>query len=425
MKQSTSHRLSLVKLPILYRYIFKEIAVPFSLSLFVFTGILFLARILKLVNLVVNKDVALLEILGLFACVIPRFLEIALPMSLLLGIILAFSRLSLDSEIVVIRASGISINKIVWPVIYFALGITILALTVSNWVRPYADYRLGVGLYKIAKSRAKSGLVQGIFNDFGALTIYAEEIVDNGKNLKHLMISDNRDPLAPRTFLAQHGQILSDDKTRSLTLRLYDGDIYEGKAENHNVTTFRSNTISLNEKELTGREPSFRGKRSNEMFLSELLPTIDTLKNSTDPLDKDKQKWLNQYRVELQKRFVLPFSCLSIALVAMALGIQPSRGGFSWGAGVSVVIGILLIVIYYSLFALTQGLGQKGLVQPWLVMWLPDILIGAAGIYLIKQVGLERWNAISQTIGQLFVNLQVFILKLLPKTFKHTSATGQ
>jgi len=230
---------------ILFRYIAREIFSDFWVTLFVFTGILFLMRVLKLVDLVVTKNVPITDILLLFSYVIPRFLELAVPMALLIGVILVFGRLSADSELIVMRTSGLSFRQLAVPVAVFSAIAFVLTLILSCWVTPWANHRLGLGVFEIAKMQASTGLIPGVFNEVGLLTIYAEKIDKDTGRLQHVIIADRRNPEISRNFIAKNGQIVSDDKTRTLMLRLYDGSISEGSGLDYNITYFEINNITL------------------------------------------------------------------------------------------------------------------------------------------------------------------------------------
>jgi lipopolysaccharide export system permease protein len=390
---------SRLTVPVLYRYILQEIFSPFIVALFVFTGVLFLAKTLKLVDLVVNKSVPLSDILLLFSYVIPAFLELAIPMALLLGILLAFGRLSSDSELVVMRAVGISLKELARPVLGFAMATFLLSLAIGFWVRPWANYRLGLGLFEIVKLRTSAGLTPGIFNDMGQLTIYAETLDDKTGRLTNVIIADRRDPELNRNFLAHYGQILSDNDERTLSLQLYEGSIQEGSGLDFNVTSFEINKIKLPQSELFDEGPAREGKRTNELYIGELLQLIDKMSSQSGALSDNDILQLARYRVELQKRLVIPFSSFCVALAAMALGIQPSRGGKSWGTSANVSLGISVILVYYLLLALASALGSHALAAPWVLMWLPNILLACLGLYLFRQLGNERWQAVSQAIG--------------------------
>ena len=99
----------------IHRYILKEIAVPTGLGMLILTFVLFMGRILKLAEMVINKGVPLGEIGKLFAFLLPNFLVITLPLAFLLGVLLGFGRLSADSEIVALKSSGISLYGMLQP----------------------------------------------------------------------------------------------------------------------------------------------------------------------------------------------------------------------------------------------------------------------------------------------------------------------
>lgn len=398
-------RLSFGGVPILYRYVLREVSGPFFISLFVFTSILFLARLLKLVDLVVNKNVPLTDTLLLFSYVIPGFLELALPMALLVGVLLAFGRLSQDSELIVIRATGMSLGQLAVPVFFFASFAGLASLVMAFWVRPWANYQLDVGLFEIVKVRASAGLTAGAFTELGPLTIYSEELDDATGKMNNVLISDRRDPEQSRNFIAKHGQMISDQEHRALSVQLYDGVIEEGTGLNFTVTSFAINSIKLQESELFEEGNARTGKRSNEMSITELLATMRSENLSGPGATKEELLQHARYQVELQRRLAIPVSCLCVALAALALGVQPVRANRSWGAAGNVMLGISLILLYYLLLALASALGSQRMVPVTPVMWVPNILFALLGIFWFKQVGSERWTAVSQAFTDSFARL--------------------
>lgn len=391
-------------IPILYKYIVKETLGPFLFSLFIFTGLLFLGRILKIVDLVVNKNIPIGDTVLLFSYIIPSFLEIAMPMALLLGILLAFGRLNADSELIVIRASGVSLKKLALPLIALATATCIFSLLLSFWIRPWANYNLGLGLFEIAKLKATSGITPGVFNDFGPLTIYAESIDENTGKLNNVLISDRRDSDVSRNFLAKHGQIISDEEQRTLSLQLYDGSIQEGVGLNFNYTLFQVNKILLPHSQLMDENYSQQKKRSTEMQISELISAIVTLE-IIKGLTKEDNLQLSRYWVELQKRIVVPTSCFAVTLLALALSAQPNRNNKTWGASGNVILGICLILIYYLILGLTSALASQSLKNISYILWLPNIIFFITGAYWLRQIGSDRWQAVSYVIGNLFLRL--------------------
>ena len=396
---------ALRSIPIVHRYIIAEILVPLFLCIFVFTGVLFLARSLKLVDLVINKNVPVGDIFKLFSYIIPGFLELAVPMSLLLAVILSFGRLSADSELVVMRSVGLSLKQLAVPVFVVSIFAMLTTAVLGFWVRPWANYRLGQGLFEIAKTQTGAGLVKGTFNDFGQLTIYAEEVQNKGERLNNVIIGDDRDPDVQRTFIAQHGKIVSNNKLRTLTLQLFDGSIQEGRGLNFDITNFEINSVRLPHSELVGERPSKDGKRSKEMYIGELLNTVSQLPEITEEHTKKEIRRIIGYQVELHKRLALPAGCVAVALIALALGIQPSRGGHTWGAAINICIGIVTILIYYLFFAVGNALAENRLAPPWVLLWTPNLVFLGLGLYLFKRMGSEQWLAVSQALGDILVRV--------------------
>ncbi len=162
---------------ILDRYILREMVVPFFLGLAIFTSILLIVRILKLVELVVNRGVPLAQMIRIFSYIMPAFLEVTVPMALLLAILVAFGRLSSDSEVIAMRAAGISLYRLLVPVAIFAGMVALLTAWLSVTARPWGNSHLRTGLYEIVKTRAAAGIKPKVFNDeFKDLVIYVDKI---------------------------------------------------------------------------------------------------------------------------------------------------------------------------------------------------------------------------------------------------------
>src|SRR5215471_19466533 len=162
---------------ILHRYIFREVVTPFILGLGIFTFVLLIARLLKLIEMVVNRGLPATQILELLGYLMPQFLEVTVPMAMLLAILIAFGRLSADAEMVAMRSSGLSIYQLAPPIIIFVAMTTLLTAVLSMYARPWATRNLKHELWEIARTRATAGLRPQVFNDeFPGLMIYAEQI---------------------------------------------------------------------------------------------------------------------------------------------------------------------------------------------------------------------------------------------------------
>ncbi|HUI26056.1 MAG TPA: LPS export ABC transporter permease LptF [Candidatus Kryptonia bacterium] len=361
----------------IHRYITREIAVPFLLGLAAFTGILLIARILKLVELVVNRGVPALQVLKLFSYIMPAFLEVTVPMALLLGVLIAFGRLSSDSEMVALHSSGVSLYQLLVPVAMFAVAIYCVTLGLSIYARPWGNRMLRDGLYELAKVRASAGIREQVFNDdFAGLVIYVEEIEPPGTTLKRIVISDTRDPNQHNTVFAKLGIVVNNEAKQTLTLRLLDGSIhsFDPGGRSYNKTDFSIYDISLDLDTALARA-QHRERDANELTLTELHQAI------ADKAEAGQSSLAEQ--VELQRKFSIPFACLVFAALAVPLGVQPTRSVRSRGFSTSLV----LILAYYLLLSLGESLGERGTLQPIVALWIPNVVLASLAIALLLRAG--------------------------------------
>jgi lipopolysaccharide export system permease protein len=361
-------------------YILREISVPFLLGLGVFTMVLLIARILKLVEMVVNRGVPFADVLRLFSYIVPAFLEVTVPMALLLAVLIGFGRLSSDSEITALKTSGVSLYQLLRPVAVFAFLVYAVALAVSVYARPWGNARLRNALYEIAKTRASAGIKEKVFFDeFAGLVIYVDRIEPPGNTLRGILIADNRDPAQRNTVFAKVGFLVPNEPLHTLTLRLLDGSVhafYQNDKSYHR-TDFTTYDISLDlNAALAKMKPPDRDPR--ELPLMELTGLIARKHAAGDPAYVDQVEW--------HRRFSVPFACLGFAAIAIPLGVRPSFAVRSRGFAISIA----LIFFYYVLLSLGDNLGSRGLLPPWFALWIPNICLTMLAVVLFVGAAEER-----------------------------------
>lgn len=375
------------------RYLLRELAVPFLLGIGVFTSILLIVRILKLVEMVVNRGVPLTEMLKIFSYILPAFLEVTLPMALLLAILVAFGRLSSDSEIIALRASGFSLYRLLVPVAGFAMAAALVTFALSVYVRPWGNGLLRTGLYDIVKARASAGIKPKVFNDdFAGLVLYVDHIEPPGNRLFGILVSDQRggDGAAERrgtgfdgsaavnTVYAHSGVLYNQPDDDFLTLRLLDGGIYSvaRKGKGFEGTTFQKMDINLDLRlALAGLQA--REKDVSELQLAELRRAIAEKSGRGEPAYVE--------RVELHRKLAIPFACLVFAAIGVPLGIQPTRSVHSR----SFSLSLALIFLYYLLLTLGQNLGERGIVHPLFAVWIPNVVLAGIAALLLSRAAHE------------------------------------
>lgn len=359
---------------ILDRYVLRELVVPFVLGLAIFTSILLIIRILKLVELVVNRGVPLGQMVRIFSYILPAFLEVTVPMALLLAILVAFGRLSSDSEVIALRAAGVSLYRLLVPVAAFAGLLAVLTGWLSITARPWGNSHLRLGLYEIVKTRAVAGIKPKVFNDeFKNLVIYVDRIRPAGDILEGILVADSRDPKLLNTVYAETGRLVTNEDRQTLTLRLENGGIYStGSDESYQDTRFTTYDITL---DLTAALAQLRNreKEASELTWSELQAAIAARQAAADPAHAE--------RLEVHRKFAIPFACLVFAALGVPLGIQPTRSVHSRGFSLSLA----LIFLYYLLLTFGQNLGERGALPPLLAAWLPNgVLAVVAGVLLYR-----------------------------------------
>lgn len=378
--------------PTLHRYVFLQVLGPFLGGLSLFTFVLLIARILKLVELVVNRGVPALDILRLFSYILPAFLEVTVPMALLLACLMACGRLSADSEMVALRASGLSLYQISAPIAAFAVAVWAASLGLSLYARPWGNAGLRQGIFELARSRATVGLKEHVFNsEFEGLVIYVEEIEPPGDRLRRILISDRRKPDEENTVLAARGQLLTDEDARRVSLRLYDGVIFTTDPRTHEYekTDFTAYDVSLDLGRGLGAADA-RKRDPSEIPTAELRRRIAALRRAGDGA--------LPFRVELTRRFTVPLASLVFALVAVPLGIQPARAVRSRGLAVSLAI----ILVYYLLLTAGETLGGQGRLPVSVALWAPNATLGALGAFLFLRAAREQpapWAGLASRLG--------------------------
>ena len=392
---------------ILSRYIFKECFLYFIICLTTFTTLLLTIRILKFTNLIVNKGVEISQIVKIFTSIIPTFLEIALPMSVLLGVMLAFARMSGDSEIVVLRASGVTLKQILRPIIFFGIFAMSLSYYISLELRPEGYRLFNQTLFDIAKSKSTAGITAGFFNKLGSLTIYTDKInYDTGELVKTL-IEDNRNIDNKKIIFAKKGEILSNNQTRKIIINLEDGEIHEKKVSNYGITKFLTNRLVLSQDDLYSDLSLKEDKRGRELSLSELtneIAVFDEKKQEQDLTIKERQdiiKRFNRLNLEFLLRFSMPIMTLVFAILAVPLGIMPPRTQKTWGSTISLLFGLGMFILYYGILSVCMAMGENGSISYYFSGIVPNLTLIFLTFYVIKQSNSEKWNSITDGLFQL------------------------
>lgn len=365
---------------IIHRYIFREFLPPFFINLVFLSFIFLMTRILDITNLVVNYRISLWKILLLLIYTMPYFLEFVIPMSIMMAVLLTFLRLSGDNEIVALKSGGVSIYHLLPPVLIFCLLGWALTSFMAIYGLPWGRLSLKALSYKVASSNVSIGLKERTFNDeFKDVMLYVNRIDLKNKMLINVFIEDQRTKNVVSTVVAPRGKLLSDAANFKFHLRLFEGSINQVNLTEKTARNVRFDTydISLDLKRVITRAGS-GPKDEEEMSLSELRQAV------RQAVKKDAQYYLTL--MEFHKKFSIPFSCFVLGLLAVPLGIQSRAATRSYGIG----LGLAFFLVYYILLSAGWVFGEAGVYPPLVGMWVPNIVMGAIGIYLLRRIVKER-----------------------------------
>jgi lipopolysaccharide export system permease protein len=357
----------------LYAYVFNEIPPPFLVGMGTFTFVLLMGKFLKLAEMVVEKGVPLGSVLRMIMYLLPSFWSVTIPMALLLAVLLAFGRLSSDSEVTAMKSCGISLYGLLPPPLVFASVACAACLAITVWGIPWGNTSFKNLLMEIAQASAGVAVKEKVFNDaFPGLVIYADTLDAKGQSMGGVIIHDERDPREPATIFAKGGAMLTDSKAHAMEFHLNDGSIHRGTpGGGYRMIDFQEYSLRV---ALASGTPLYRAE--GDMTLHELIhpaPIFDA-------------RMRRSMRLEYHSRLALPFACYVFTLLAMPLGIQNRRSGKA--AGFSLSIAVLLL--YYIVLSAFRTMGDKVLLSPFWACWSPNIIFLVVGIYLFRRAAAEE-----------------------------------
>ncbi len=366
---------------ILSRYIFKELITPFAVSISFLTFIFLMTRIPEITNMVVNYNTGIASLVMLLIYTIPRFMELTIPLSVMIAVLLTVMRMSNDNEITALKGSGISLSRLVYPVMVFSALATALSLSISIWGVPWGRFSFAVTGAELAKSTFQVALKERQFNNtFDGVMIYVTSIDVKSSEFSDIFIEDSRNPDSINITVASKGILVADDAQSSYTFRLSDGTINQVDIEDRSVNAVNFDIYDINfDTQFTQKSKQTLGKDYDEMYLYELIHFIKK--------EKGEPKEIRSARMELHQKFAIPFSCLALGLLALPLGISsgPSSKRSS-GFGLALSFSLL----YYLLLAGAKSVGETSSFSPVIGIWIPDIVMFIAAIYLFSRAASEK-----------------------------------
>jgi LPS export ABC transporter permease LptG/LPS export ABC transporter permease LptF len=358
---------------ILTRYILGEILSHALIGCVIFTFILFMRELPRILEMVVRNSSSFLSVLQVVLFMLPNFFMVTIPMAVLVGVLLGLSRMAADSEIIAMRASGLGIGYFVRVATIVALGGTLLGLANSLYLAPRANQAI-LTMDKELAMQASYEIVPRVFDeDFRNFVLYVQD-VRSGTGAAHwrqVFMADTTDPANPQITTAASATVAS-DSGQGLLIRLRNGTHHEtvaGQPQQYNPSTFDFTDMPL---ATSQQNEGHLGRIDTAIYA---MPLSDLRAHCQGPDGK-------RFQIELEKRFSYPAACLVLMLVAVPLGVTSRRGGKSsaW------VATLALVVVYYSLSLIGIALGRQNWISAFFAVWMANLLFASGGLFLLWQM---------------------------------------
>jgi LPS export ABC transporter permease LptG/LPS export ABC transporter permease LptF len=362
---------------ILTRYILGEILSHATIGCVIFTFILFMKELPRILEMVVHNSSTFVTVVQVILFMLPNFFLVTIPMAVLVGVLLGLSRLAADSEIIAMRASGLGIGYFVRVASIVAVGGTLVGLANSLYLAPRANHAI-LEMNKALAMQASYAIEPRVFDeDFRNFVLYVQDVRSGtgAANWRQVFMADTTDSNNPQITTAASATVANDGSRatgQELLMRLRDGARHETVAnqpDQYNISTFDFTDAPLAASQVSD---AHLGRMDTDIYA---MPMRVLQQRSREPGGK-------RFLIEMHKRFSYPAACLVLMLVGVPLGVASRRGGksFAW------IFTIALVFIYYTLSSTGIALGKQNWISAFFAVWSANLIFAAGGLFLLWQM---------------------------------------
>jgi len=362
---------------ILKFYVLREFIPPYVGGMAFLSTILLLERVMSFVKLVAKGYADIFDLLVLVFFSIPPTLALTMPMSTLIGALVAVSRLSHDGEITAMRGSGIRLGSIFLSLYLAGFAIGGLSFWLTDRLVPIGNIKFRTLYQELTIARPDVGIDSLSINEIEQGVILVVDRVDERTgDLLNVTIFKAEEGGRVRTISAKRGWFVqSGDRGSHIGLRLKNGALYDqGDGEEGYFASTVFGTLDLNIP-IQNRELRQIVRSPRDMSMEELAEGMAGLEVGS--------KSYNIHVMEQHKRIAIPFACILFVFLGTPFAVTKGRSGKGLGLG----IGVVIIFMYYVLLLALEPVGRADVIQPALAMWLPNILFIIVGVFNIVRKG--------------------------------------
>jgi len=357
------------QLSLIDRYMLKRVSWPLAGAIVIGMAALLLERLIRLLDLFANRGGPLTLILKMLGNLVPHYLAIAIPAAFFVGILYATLRLSNDSELDVMRASGLSLRRLAAPMLVMAVVLTVASAIILGFLQPYTRYAYRALVYLVTETSWNSAIERGaFFSGFGGKTILIGDIADGGRTLKKVFIQETDEKGNNIALTAQTGELTNDPRTFSLTLVLRDGVRVDSKPDGTGgkASTFGESSLPL---EVVAPEPFRARSGESELSFLELIRAY---------IEKSPSIGQDDVIAEINYRLVRTVSVLFLPFLAIPMGLTSRRQPTS----IRIIVGIAILIVYYQALNFGKDMVESGRASAVVALWIPFLVLSVGSMYL-------------------------------------------
>lgn len=363
---------------ILDRYLVREIAGPLGLGFLVYTFILLLDALFDAAEMIIRRGLPVATVGKLLLLSLPNIVVLTVPMALLFGVLIAIGRLSSDSELVALRSTGVSLLSLYRPILLVSGFLTVFNTVLMVVVLPWGNHQLQLERLDILTRSISSQVQPRVFwDEWENQMLYVFE-APPGEAWRGVFLAESIPTTqSNRLTVADRGHVRVDDDGERVVLELEGAYVHEvdlTRPDNYQVSRHERMEVLVEDQFSTEQRARVTAAKSvRELTLPELAAWVG------DRSLRAEDRRLA--RVEIHKKFSIPFACLVFGIFALPLGFNNRRGSKASGFALS----ILVIVGYWILLDSGEKWAQAGGIPPWLAMWAPNLLFAGLGLFLLAR----------------------------------------
>jgi len=448
-----------MKMNIIDRYILRNHVKPYLFGFSIITFIFIMDFIYRYLDDFIGKGISIFTVLEFFVLSLGHMFALIIPMSVMPATLMAFGRMASDNEITALKASGLSLYRLILPVLIASVILTAGLVYFNNYILPESNHRLMALMMDIGRMKPTIQIKENIFSaSIEGYTLLIEEKDDRTGRIRGIQIFQRNEEGVPTIIVAEKGRMHYIKSKNILRFELENGEIHKmpnlDDISTYRKTLFKQYTLNIRDtgRELKRTRRDYRGDRemnismmkarireinhdidrrlekmhrsaaepvreafdllfsaerdsvpvasaefasgrqNNRMY--EIRKTLQKIQNEIRVM-RDKKGQISRYKVEIQKKYSIAFSCVIFVLIGSPLALLSGKRGMAVAIGFS----ILFFVIYYVFLIGGEKLADRQYLPPWLSMWLPNIIFGTAAFILIHQTVREtrtiNWERIN------------------------------